>query len=254
MENNKFCFLSEANYLNYTKRLKEFNIKRYLELGLDIPFYISTNMKSEFKEYEDNPLIKVFDIDELRIDNHNSIKNELLPDNPTGIYPARYPWNLRRFILEKAANDGYLGLFFLECDTKIKDGVTKEDLLSHLHNLYEPNTVKTSAARFVYKYRHPSQELFSQHNIYIDDLNLEFNEDDYDTLDGTNQLFFAKSKDDFVEFFKNWNFIADYGYEKKHGYKSGYLSNLSFVIPMSNFKLINTDTMFITEHDYNDRY
>ena len=35
----KFCFLSEANYPNYTRRLKEFNLKQYLQMDLDIPFY-----------------------------------------------------------------------------------------------------------------------------------------------------------------------------------------------------------------------
>jgi hypothetical protein len=248
------CFLTEANYPNYVKRVKEYNIKRFLELGLDIPFYISTNLKEEFSEYDNHPLIRVFDIEDLRKDNEKSKINEPLPSDPTGLYPARYPWNLRRFILRKAAEDGYLGLYFLECDTKVKDNVVREDVMKHLINLYEPNTIKSSSARFVYKHRHPSQELFYNHKNYIDDLNLNFTEDDYDTLDGTNQLFFGENKESFLKFFDNWDFIADYGYEKSYGYKTGYLSNLSFVIPMSNFKLIHTDTMFITNHVYEDRY
>jgi hypothetical protein len=244
----KICFLTEANYPNYVKRVKDYNIKRFLELGLDIPFYISTNLKEEFSEYENHPLIKVFDIEDLRKDNEKSKINEPLPEDPSGLYPARYPWNLRRFILKKAAEDGYLGLYFLECDTKIKDGVTKEDVMNHLLNLYEPNTIKTSSARFVYKHRYPTQELFYYHQKYIDDLNLNFSEDEYDTLDGTNQLFFGESRESFDKFFNNWDYIVDYGYE------TGYLSNLSFVIPMSNFKLIHTDTMFVTNHVYEDRY
>jgi molybdopterin-guanine dinucleotide biosynthesis protein A len=57
-----------------------------------------------------------------------------------------------------------------------------------------------------------------------------------------------------VKFITNWNFIADYGYKKPYGYKTGYLSNLSFVIPMSGFELIHTETPFITEHKFDDRY
>jgi hypothetical protein len=252
--NEKICFLTEANYPNYIKRFKEFNLKRYLELDLKIPYYISTNMVEEFSEYKNNHLIKVFHIDDLRKDNSNSLKNELLPSDPTGIYPARYPWNLRRFILKKAAEDGYLSLFFLECDTRIRFGFDKETLQDFLLNLYEPNTVKTSSTRFVYKNRHPNQELFYYHKNYIDDFNFKFKDDDYDTLDGTNQLFFSDSYENFETFFKNWNMIADYGYDKKHGYKTGYLSNLSFVIPMSKFKLINTETPFETHHVFDDRY
>jgi hypothetical protein len=141
----QFCFLSEVNYPNYVRRFKEFNLKRYLELDLNIPYYITTNLKEEFSEYENHPLIRVFDINELRKNNKNSIKNELLPENPIGLYPARYPWNTRRFILEKASNDGYLGLFFLECDTKIIQNISNNDLIEKLERLYEPNTVKTSS-------------------------------------------------------------------------------------------------------------
>jgi hypothetical protein len=250
----KLCFLSEANYPNYVKRVKDFNIKRYLELDLDIPFYISTNFKSEFKEYENHPYIKVFDIEELRKNDEVSKKNEPLPEDPTGIYPARYPWNLRRFILRKAAEDGYNALYFLECDTKIKDGMDKNEIIESMISLYEPNTVKTSSARFVYKNRHPNQELFYYHPKYIEDLNLTFEEDEYDTLDGTNQIFLGKDTESLQKFFDNWDFICNYGYEKVDGYKTGYLSNLSFVIPMSEFKLIHTGTPFITNHVYDDRY
>jgi GR25 family glycosyltransferase involved in LPS biosynthesis len=250
----KFCFLSEAHYPNYVNRIKKYNIKRYLELGLNIPFYISTNLPEQFSEYKDHELIRVFDINELRKNNINSLKYELLPEDPTGLYPAKYPWNLRRFIIRKAVEDGFTGLFFLECDTKINQNIEKERLLSLITNLYEPNTVKTSSARFVYKNRHEGQELFGYHKDYIRNLNLKYNEEDYDTLDGTNQLFFGKNSESLLNFLNNWDFICDYGYMIENGYKNGYLSNLSFVIPMSDFKLIHTDTPFQTDHVFEDRY
>lgn len=252
--NKKYCFLTEANYPNYVKRLKDFNLKKYLELNLDIPFYISTNLPDEFKEYENHPYIKVFDIEELRRNNDKSIINEPLPENPKGLYPAKYPWNTRRFILERACLDGYLGLFFIECDTRIKDGLNKESLLNEMENIYEPNTVKTSAAIFDYENRHPSNQLFSSHKNYINDLSLNFKDSEYNSLDGTNQLFFAENTEKFKEFFEKWHFITDYGYEKPYGYKTGYLSNLSFVIPMSGFKLKRAGNLFLTDHKFEDRY
>jgi len=251
---DKFCFLTECNYLNYVNRFKEFNLKRYLELNLEIPFYISTNLPELFSEYKDNPNIKVFNIEDLRKENISSQKNEILPENPKGIYPAKYPWNLRRFILNKAHKDGYLGLFFIECDTRIHHSINKSELYNSMIKLYEPNTIKTSSSRFVYKNRHPNQELFYYHTDYINDLGLEFEDDQYDTLDGTNQIFFSENSESFENFFNNWNFICDYGYEKSYGYKTGYLSNLSLVIPMSGFKLINTETPFETHHVFEDRY
>jgi len=249
----KLCFLSEANYPNYTKRIKQFSIPRFLELGIDIPFYISTNYINDFKEYENHPYIKVFNIEKLRENNEKSKLYEPLPEDPTGLYPAKYPWNLRRFILRKAVEDGFDALYFIECDTRIKQGLPKEQILKDLIQLYEKNSVKTSSSRFIYKNRHPSQELFYYHKNYIEDLNLNYKEEDYDTLDGTNQLFFGE-KNSLLKFLDNWDFICNYGYEKKYGYKTGYLSNLSFVIPMSNFTLINTSTPFETHHVFEDRY
>jgi hypothetical protein len=248
-----FCFLSEANYPNYAKRIKDYSIPRFLQLGLDIPFYISTNYLSLFSDYNDHPFIRAFDIEHLRKNNINSQRYELLPQDPTGLYPARYPWNLRRFILEKAIQDGYNGLLFIECDTKIHPFYTKNSFLDAINRLYEPDTVKTSSARFVYANRAPSC-VFDYHDKYISDLNLDFSESEYDSLDGTNQLFFGKNTESLTTFINNWHFICDYGYEKPWGYKSGYLSNLSFIIPMSGFKLIHTETPFITEHVFEDRY
>lgn len=252
---NKFCFLSEANYPNYVNRIQKYSIPRYLELKTNIPFYISTNYKNLFKnEYLNHEKIKIYDIEELRKNNTKSQQYELLPNDPTGLYPARYPWNLRRFILEKAIDDGYIGLFFTECDTKVHPAIKdNNDLNRHLERLFENNTVKTSSARFVYSNRSPSC-VFDSHQDYIKDLNLNFNDDQYDSLDGTNQLFFGKDTDSLKTFINNWHAICDYGYEKPWGYKSGYLSNLSFIIPMSNFRLIHTETPFITEHAFDDRY
>jgi hypothetical protein len=251
---NKFCFLSEANYSNYAKRIQEYSIPRFLNLNLDIFFYISTNCVHLFSKYIDHPQIKIFDIEELRKNNKKSIQNELLPEDPAGLYPAKYPWNLRRFILEQAIHDGHLGLFFIECDTKIHPFIeNKYELFQIMNALYEPNTVKTSSARFCYTNRAPAG-VFDNHQYYINDLMLTFNENQYDSLDGTNQLFFGKDTESLITFLETWHFICDYGYEKSWGYKNGYLSNLSFIIPMSGFSLIHTETPFITEHKFEDRY
>lgn len=251
----KICFATEANYLNYTKRVKNYNIDRFLRLGLkNIPFYISTNLKSEFSEFDNHELIKIFDIEDLRRNNLNSKKYELLPKDPTGLYPALYPWNLRRFIIRKAAEDGFDAVFFLECDTKVSEHIDINKLESCLQSLYEPDTVKTSSARFVYKTRHYGQELFHLHEEYMKELNLNFHDDQLDTLDGTNQLFFGENSNSLLKFLDTWDFISDFGYIRQRGYKTGYLSNLSFVIPMSGYRLIHTETPFVTDHVFEDRY
>lgn len=246
-----FCLVSEAIYPNYVKRIKLFSLQRYLELDLNIPFYISTNLPQEFKEFENHPYIRVFDIDELRKYNLKSYENEILPTEPKELYPKKYPWNLRRFILRKAMEDGYLALIFTECDTKISDYIDKNYFINELLSLYEENTVKTSTKIFDYESMEMN-EIFINHKDYIDDLNLKYNK--YTTLDGGNQLFFGKNKDSLTKFFDLWDYICDYGYEKEYGYKNNYLSNLSFVLPMSNFSLKFENNSFITQHVYSDRY
>ena len=88
---NKFCFAVDCMYPNYVKRFKQFNLQQYLHSNLDIPFYIQTNLPEEFEEYKNHPLIRVFDIEDLRSKHSESIHNEPLPQNPKGLYPALYP-------------------------------------------------------------------------------------------------------------------------------------------------------------------
>lgn len=248
---NNFCLVSEANYLNYVKRIKQYSLQRYLELDLNIPFYISTNLPSEFREFDNHPFVRVFDINHLRRHNIKSINNEILPTEPKDLYPNKYPWNLRRFILRKAAEDGYLGLIFTECDTKISDFIDKKTILDEFIFLYEENTVKTSTKIFDYDSME-TDDMFVNHKNYINELNLKFEK--YITLDGGNQLFFGKNKESLLKFFDCWDYICDYGYEKIHGYKNNYLSNLSFILPMTNFSLKFEKNSFITQHVYSDRY
>lgn len=251
MDIGNFCLVSEANYPNYVKRIKQFSIQRYLELDLQIPFYISTNFINEFKEFENHPHIRVYDIDDLRSQNVNSLSNEILPIKPIDLYPKKYPWNLRRFILRKAAQDGYIGLIFTECDTKISDFMDNKSIKEEFLSQYEENTVKTSTKIFDYEFM-KFDEMFLNHQNYIDDLKLTFM--NYRTLDGGNQLYFGKNKESLMNFFNNWDYITDYGYQKEYGYKNNYLSNLSFVIPMSDFNLKFEMNSFITQHVHSDRY
>jgi hypothetical protein len=242
-----YCFVSEANYPNYVDRVKKYTIKRYLELNIDIPYYISTNLKDEFKEFENHPFIKIFDINELR--NHESLQYEILPADPTGIYPRGYPWNIRRFIIRKAVEDGYDGIIALDIDTIVKEHINKDMVYSHLNHIYEKNTVQTSCC--IYRYD-PKNSLFGYHVQYMNDLKIHFEDEQMNTLDGPIQLYFG-DKESLTLFLDNWDFLTYYGY-KNNGYTNSYLSNISFAIPMSNFKLKHNDTPFYTHHFNEDRY
>jgi hypothetical protein len=254
----KICFATEVTYPNYVKRIKLSSLKDFLDKKLsdyEIYYYISTNITSEFDKYSSNEYIKIFDVDELRKDNIKSQELELLPENPTGLYPSRYPWNLRRFIVERAALDGFNYIIYVDADNQFHIHLTGEEIFNGLKQNYEPNTVKTNSAIFKYSNKKPD-DVFNYHDEYIKKFNLNYDDDDYDTLDGPCQVFIGETNDDILRFVNNWHKLTTFGYEKEFGYGYGNNKhgNLSFVIPMSGFKLKWESFPFYPNHKIEDRY
>lgn len=254
----KICFATEVTYPNYVNRIKVSSLKDFLDKKLydfEISYYISTNIPNEFSEYESNKFIKVFDVEKLRENDINSKELELLPEDPTGLYPARYPWNLRRFIIEQAAKDGFDYILYVDADNQFHIHLTGEQIFNELKHKYEPNTVKTNSAIFRYSNKAPD-DVFNFHNDYIKHFNLNYNIDDYDTLDGPCQVFIGQTNQDILNFIQNWHKFTIFGYEKEFGYGYGNNKhgNLSFVIPTSGFKLKWESFPFYPNHKMEDRY
>lgn len=254
----KICFATEVTYPNYVNRLKMSSLKDFLDKKIyefEVSYYISTNIPNEFKEYENIDFIKVFDVENLRENHNNSKKFELLPEDPKGLYPSKYPWNLRRFIIEQAANDGFDFIIYIDADTQFQPHLTGEEIASQLKMKYEPNTVKTNSAIFKYINKQPN-DVFNYHDDYIKYFNLEYGVDDYDTLDGPCQVFIGETNKDILKFINNWHKFTYFGYEKEFGfgYGNNKHGNLSFVIPTSNFKLKWDSFPFYPNHKPEDRY
>ena len=254
----KICFATEVTYPNYVNRIKTASLESFLNKELDkedISYYISTNLPENLNEYSDNEFIKVFDIEELRIDKPVSIKYELLPKDPTGLYPSKYPWNLRRFIIEKAAMDGFDYIIYLDADNIINTGLSTNDFLDLLKSNYEQNTLQTNSAIFKYSNKIPD-DVFQYHNEYIKLFNLNLNIDDYDTLDGPVQVFIGNNNESILKLINNWHTFTEFGYKKEFGfgYENNKHGNLSFVIPLSNFKLRWKPYPFYQNHKPEDRY
>jgi hypothetical protein len=254
----KICFATEVTYPNYVNRIKTTSLKSFLEKGLDkfeISYYISTNLPNNFNEYNNNDSIKVFDIEELRSGHILSKKYELLPEDPTGIYPSKYPWNLRRFIIEQAAKDGFDFIIYIDADNVINPNVTAESLIKTFELNYEPNTVQTNSAIFKYGNGTP-HDVFFHHDNYKKHFNLNFNIDDYDTLDGPVQVFIGEDSKSILDFILNWHKFTEFGYKKEFGfgYDNNKHGNLSFVIPLSGFNLKRKSYPLFQDHKPEDRY
>jgi hypothetical protein len=254
----KICFATEVTYPNYVNRIKQSSLRCFIEKKLDelgVFYYISTNLPNNFEEYKNNDCIKVFGIDDLRKNNIESQKYELFPEDPTGLYPSRYPWNARRFIIEQAAKDGFDYIIYIDADTVFRPDLTTEEFYNQIISAYEPNTVKTNSTIFKYKSKSP-EDVFNFHNLYIKHFNLNFEEDDYDTIDGPCQVFIGHTNQDILRLTSNWNKFAIFGYKREFGYGYGNNKhgNLSFVIPLSGFKLKWQGYPFYPNHITTDRY
>lgn len=254
----KICFATEVTYPNYVNRIKTTSLGSFLNKGLDkagISYYISTNLPNNFDEFKDNESIKIFDIEELRKNYPESIKYELLPEDPTGLYPSKYPWNLRRFIIERAALDGFDYVIYVDADNTINLNINLDEILNSFKLNYEPNTVQTNSAIFRYSNGTP-HDVFQYHDDYKKLFNLNFEVDDYDTLDGPVQVFIGENNESILKFISNWHKFAEFGYKKEFdfGYGNNKHGNLSFVIPLSGFKLKWKSYPFFQDHRPEDRY
>jgi hypothetical protein len=254
----KICFASDVNYPNYTNRIQEATLKCFLEKKLyehSFSYYITTNRPEDLIKYNNLNNVKVFGIEELRKTHEYSVKYELLPENPVGLYPAKYPWNLRRFVVEKAAKDGFDYIIYVDADTIIRENMTTEEIVTEIISKYEPNTVKTNAAIFKYS-KDSTSEVFHLHEKYFQLIDKKFNNEDLDTLDGPCMVFIGKNNKSILNLVKNWHYFTEFGYKKEHGfgYDSNMHGNLSFSIPISNFKLKWEDYPFYPNHVFEDRY
>ena len=254
----KICFATEVTYPNYINRIKKSSLKGFLEKKLDtldISYYISTNLPDSFSEYNNHKNIKIFDIDNLRQFYPESLQLEHFPNDPTGLYPSKYPWNCRRFIIEQAAKDGFDYIIYIDADTEFQKNLTGKEIISIIQNKYEPNTIKTNSSIFRYKNKTP-EDVFNFHKKYIEHFNLSFKDEEYDTLDGPCQVFIGQTSIDILKFINNWHKFAIFGYKKEfgYGYDNNKHGNLSFVIPISNFKLKWESYPFYSNHQPEDRY
>jgi hypothetical protein len=254
----KICFASDVHYPNYTKRIQESALKCFLDTELynyDIHYYVSTNRPKDLENHNNKNNVKIFDIDELRKNNYKSIQYELLPENPSGLYPAKYPWNLRRFIIERAANDGFDYIIYVDADLMFRDGIDGKTIKEILVSKYEPNKLKSNVTIFHYS-PDSTSEVFGLHNQYLKTLDYDFTNKDLNTVDGPVMVFMGETNKDILKLCSIWNQITDFGYEKKFGfgYDNFFIANLSFVIPMSGFKLVSDDFPFYPNHIFEDRY
>ncbi len=191
----KICFATDVNYPNYTKRIQRNTLKDFLDRKLyeyDVSYYISTNRPKDLEKYDNIKNVRIFDINELRSSHDYSLQYELLPEDPTGIYPARYPWNLRRFVIEQAAKDGFDYIIYVDGDTVFHKHVNTEEIVNTIIRNHEPNTVKTNAAVFYYS-KESTSEVFHLHPKYFEVLNREFKDEELHTMDGPCMIFIGEN-------------------------------------------------------------
>jgi hypothetical protein len=252
---NRICFVLDTHYPNYTKRLKTTSLKYYFDCGLNekgVGFIITTNRPDDFKEYKEKGIV-VYDINKIRHD--ESLKYEILPDDPSGIYPSGFPWNLERFGLRIAGELGYNIVINLDSDVvfnTIEDG---KDFVNFINKIYEKNVVITNQAIFKYE-KNSLNEIFHLHEKYKKHFNVDFGDNELDSLDGPVIIYMGESSDDIIRYSNTWDMLTNFGYKKEFGfgYEGIVCGNWSFCIPMSGFKLKWKSLPLTPHHNYGDRY
>lgn len=252
---NKICFVLDTHYPNYTNRLKQTSLKDYLECGLNemgVGFVITTNRPYDFEEYKQKN-IYVYDINQIR--NETSLKYEVLPEDPTGIYPSKFPWNIERFGLKIAGELGYNIVINLDSDVVFNTKHDATNLIEIINNLYQKNTILTNQAIFIYE-QNSLNEIFYLHNKYKEHLNLEFEDYKFNSMDGPVIVYMGETPNDILRFFNTWDKLVEFGYKKElgFGYENIVCGNWSLSIPISQFELKWSGLPFTPHHRYEDRY
>lgn len=254
---NRICFVLDTHYSNYTNRLKQTSLKDYVEFGLHemgVGFIITTNRPNDFLDYKKHGVL-VYDIQEIRKNDFKSMKYEILPDDPTGIYPSRFPWNLERYGLKLAGELGFNIVINLDSDVVFNTKENIKTFVNYINNIYQENTVVTNQAIFKYE-KGSTNEIFYLHEKYIKHFNLNFEDYQYDSMDGPVIIYMGKTPEDILRYQKIWDDLTIFGYEKNFGFGYGGIvcGNWSLSIPMSQFKLRWESLPLTPFHNFGDRY
>jgi hypothetical protein len=256
--NKKICFALDCHYENYVNMLKEGILKQFIDFDLKnegMSFFISSNRPDLLQDYTASDNIFVYNIDDLRKNNPVSIEYEILPENPIGIYPSKFPWNLERFIVKEAALNGYDYIISLDSDVRITS-LSKESFLHDIKSSFEnDNVIMTNQAIFLYKNKSPG-EVFDLHDKYINHFQLNCSEDEYNCMDGPVLIYNGIDNNSILNYISNWDSLVDFGYKKDYGfgYEGVVCGNWSLSMAMSKFKLIHKGFPFVPFHDYSARY
>ena len=115
--------------------------------------------------------------------------------------------------------------------------------------------LSTNQAIFTYE-KNSQSEVFHLHNKYIEHFDLNFEDNQYNSLDGPVVIYMGKTPDYILRYYEIWNMLSDFGYKKEFnfGYEGIVCGNWSLAIPMSEFKLKWIGVPFTPHHNYDDRY
>jgi hypothetical protein len=238
--------------------LKKGILKQFIDFDLqsdNIAFFISTNAPELLKDYANIRNIHVYDIERLRVNNECSKEHEILPIDPTGIYPGRFPWNLERFIIKEAALNNYDHIISLDSDVRIT-APDRNSFLSDMMSSFENNnSIITNQAIFQYKDKSPG-EVFELHHKYIEHFKLNYSDDKYNSMDGPVIVYNSVDAKAILEYIDIWNDFTDFGYKRDYGFGYGGVvcGNWSLSLAVSGFELKHKSLPLVPFHDYAARY
>jgi len=243
----KVCFVTEAYQLEYVNQFNRKIKELHDILGDDVHYYVSTNLPNKIDNNYKN--LKVFDLYDLQERSLKTKKYENFNNKKTY---RKYPWNLRRHIINKGFEDGFDYVIWTDCDVSLKKNITYEKLIKLLIKL-EKNTIYTNSVIYTFNQTNPKR-MFNNHEKVFKDLNLKFDKNNMVTHDGPTAIYYLDNEHQ-KRFIEKWDFMVEYGYESKYwGDGNWFIPNLIYVILMSGVKVKNLyEIIFNVNHNTENR-
>lgn len=239
----KVCLATCVHYEKYLNQFKIKLLRSYLESNIPFPLYVDTNMSHAVGKH---PNVHVFDTSSLQ-DPQSRILEEL-PLSPP--YYNHYKWNLRRFIIKRAAQDGYNIILYSDVDAILLSDNLEERVMAE----YKENCFKS--ASYIWEYQQvPENSVFRHFWQYQADFpHWGLTTHNLKAIDGPTNYYFGKSTSDIIQLINRWSEIVYATYNLNYGDRNFFIENQSMALNSLRWSIEPSDHFHRIEHDIHNRY
>lgn len=245
-EKIKACIVTDAHQEKYAKKINK-KIKSFApQLDQCLQYYVCTDKPELIDSNID--YLKVFNLTHLQ---ERDPKTKDYENISKTVKYRKYPWNLRRHIINKALEDDFDYVIWNDCDVSLL--VDRSVLFNSLKKC-EYNNVYTQSTIWNFKNNRERKAFYNCDKV-IKDLSINIPKNQLITHDGPTAVY-RLDKNHKKSFIESWDLLTLYGYESKYWNEPNwFIPNLVYVFAMSGVGLLPLNRkLFRVDHDYENRY